>query len=136
MDGTSAVVDANGGGKMYVNAFVRNPRNKDVHPVIVIWHEELETLRVRVLTTACTYGIMRPPPGHFASSTSYCATSGKEDAVCVMYVRGSLSPMVSDWKHRVNGNCVLVHGRGPGRLFNYSTVGNEEYCESEPRKAR
>ena len=29
-DDTSAVVDANGGGKTYVNAFPRKPRNKDV----------------------------------------------------------------------------------------------------------
>ena len=31
LDGTSAVVDANGGGNTYVNAFLRKPRNKYVH---------------------------------------------------------------------------------------------------------
>ncbi len=138
LDGKSAVVDTNGGGNTYVNAFLRKPRNKDVHPV-----SGTRSSRLKVLTISCTYGVTSPPPGQSASSTSDCATLGKEDSICTVYVRGSLRGMglmVCHWKHCVNGNCVLVHGgEGQSRVIpsvRYVTALHSEWEDkSELRKA-
>ena len=72
---------------------------------------------------------MCPPSSHSASSTSDCATSGKEGGIYVVY--GSLSLMVSDGKHCVNGDCVLVHGGGPRQREDWNIE-----CELELRWLR